>query len=223
MLRGESRWNRRVRGHGQRRGRRRGQRRAARIAGHEVLRAGVRDQMVPRDRLLERLRGGSGHGLSLVVSPAGCGKTTLLAAWREVEASRRPVGWLTLDDGDDDPVVLWSYVIEAVRRVHPGDGESGLTAVVAAASIVDVVLPRWVNELAEQGDTVLILDDYHRLSDRTRRPVGGAHTVSCSRSAPMISVSPRRRPTPSSTALRLRSGINPADFFGTHLGESRRR
>ena len=53
--------------------------------------------------------------------PAGFGKTTLLAAWHEAEAARKPVGWLTLDEGDDDPVVLSSCVpIEALRRVcHP--------------------------------------------------------------------------------------------------------
>jgi LuxR family transcriptional regulator, maltose regulon positive regulatory protein len=43
--------------------------------------------------------------LSLVACPAGFGKTTLLAAWREVEAVRRPVAWLTVDEGDNDPVV----------------------------------------------------------------------------------------------------------------------
>ena len=52
----------------------------------------VRDQTVPRERLLEALRRGSGRRLSLVVSPAGFGKSTLLAAWREVEATRKPVG-----------------------------------------------------------------------------------------------------------------------------------
>jgi ATP/maltotriose-dependent transcriptional regulator MalT len=75
----------------------------------------VRDQVVPRERLAERLRSGSGLGLSLVACPAGYGKTTLLAAWHEAEAARKPVAWLTLDDGDNDPVVLWSYVIQALR------------------------------------------------------------------------------------------------------------
>ena len=79
----------------------------------------VRDQVVPRERLLERLRTGSGLALSLVACPAGYGKTTLLAAWREAEAARKPVAWLTLDEGDNDPVVLWSYVIEALRRACP--------------------------------------------------------------------------------------------------------
>jgi LuxR family maltose regulon positive regulatory protein len=77
----------------------------------------VREDVVPRERLVERLRTGSGRALSLVACPAGYGKTTLLAGWREAEAARKPVAWLTLDEDDNDPVVLWSYVIEALGRV----------------------------------------------------------------------------------------------------------
>ena len=58
-----------------------------------------------------------GLTLSLVVCPAGFGKTTMLAAWHQAETARRPVAWLTLDEGDNDPVVLWSYLIEALRQV----------------------------------------------------------------------------------------------------------
>ena len=124
----------------------------------------LRDQTVPRCRLLQRLRSGSGLRLSLVACPAGFGKTTLLAAWREVEAARRPVAWLTVDEGDNDPVVLWSYVIEALRRACPGIGQSVPADLAAAQPLLDVVLPRLVNELAGQDEITLILDDFHRLS-----------------------------------------------------------
>ena len=123
----------------------------------------VRDQVVPRERLMERLRTGSGLGLSLVACPAGYGKTTLLAAWHEVEAARKPVAWLTLDEGDNDPVVLWSYVIEALRRACPAISLSPQVA--GGASLVHMVLPRLVNELDDLGEVTLILDDFHRLSD----------------------------------------------------------
>jgi|SRR5450631_2139942 len=57
----------------------------------------VRDQMVPREHLLERLNSGSGLGLTLMACPAGFGKTSLLAAWHEAESPRRSMAWLTLE------------------------------------------------------------------------------------------------------------------------------
>ena len=129
----------------------------------------VRDQVVPRERLLERLRTGSGLALSLVACPAGYGKTTLLAAWHQAEAARKPVAWLTLDEDDNDPVVLWSYVIEALRRACPAISLPTSPQLAGAASILPMVLPRLVNELDDLGEVTLILDDFHRLSDGPAR------------------------------------------------------
>src|SRR5207247_8264775 len=78
-----------------------------------------REQTVARERLVERLRPGDGVKLTVIAAPAGCGKTTLLGMWRDVEATVRPVAWVTLDEGDNDPVVLWSHLLEALRRVCP--------------------------------------------------------------------------------------------------------
>src|SRR5262249_11311297 len=105
----------------------------ARMAGTEALRQPAtlsllvtklhppprREQTVARGRLVERLRATPGVKLTVVAAPAGSGKTTLLGAWREFEQETRPVAWLTLDDGDNDPVVLWSYVLAALRSVVP--------------------------------------------------------------------------------------------------------
>jgi LuxR family maltose regulon positive regulatory protein len=123
----------------------------------------VSAQTIARERLFERLRAGRGCRLSLVACPAGFGKSTLLAAWRESEASRRPVAWITLDEGDDDAVVLWSHVIEALRRACPGLAPEVTPALAASAPIGEVVLPRLVNALAEQDEVALVLDDFHRL------------------------------------------------------------
>ncbi len=125
----------------------------------------VREQTVPREWLMERLRTGSGLRLSLVACPAGFGKTTLLAAWHQAEAARKPVAWLTLDEAYNDPVVLWSYVIEALRRVCPAVGQSVSPRAAGPAHITDMVLPRLVNDLHDQDGATLILDDFHRLGD----------------------------------------------------------
>ena len=128
----------------------------------------VRELSIGREPLLERLRSGSDCRLTLVACPAGFGKTTLLAAWREAEAARKPVAWLTLDEGDNDPVVLWSHAIGALRQASPAIGTS-VSADTVVASVVEVVLPGLVNELDGQGEMALILDDFHRLSSRAAR------------------------------------------------------
>jgi LuxR family transcriptional regulator, maltose regulon positive regulatory protein len=126
-------------------------------------------QTVERERLFVRLRDGRGLKLSLVACPAGFGKSTLLAAWREREAEDRPVAWVSLDESDDDAVVLWSHVVEALGRVCPAVRDSTPAEAVAAAPLLEVVLPRLVNELVEQAPLVLILDDFHRLSSAAAR------------------------------------------------------
>jgi LuxR family transcriptional regulator, maltose regulon positive regulatory protein len=129
----------------------------------------VRDQTVPRGRLVERLRTGSSLRLTLVACPPGFGKTTMLAAWHEVEAARKPVAWLTLDEGDNDPTVLWSYMIKALGRACPAIGQPASLQTAGVASIVDTVLPRLVNELDDLGEVTLILDDFHQLTDAAAR------------------------------------------------------
>ena len=126
-------------------------------------------QTVVRERLFERLREGRGRRLSLVASPAGFGKSTLLAAWREDESGDRPVAWVTLDEADNDAVVLWSHVIEALGRACPPLAERVVPAMVPAAPLLEVVLPRLVNALVEQGEVALVLDDFHRLSGGSAR------------------------------------------------------
>ena len=126
-------------------------------------------QTIARERLFERLRDGRGLKLSLVAGPAGFGKSTLLAAWREEEARERPVAWVTLDGGDNDAIVLWSHVIEALGRACPALAETVPAELVPAAPLLEVMLPRLVNALAEQGEVVLVLDDFHRLTSAASR------------------------------------------------------
>jgi LuxR family maltose regulon positive regulatory protein len=126
-------------------------------------------QTVARERLFDRLHDGRGLRLSLVACPAGFGKSTLLAAWREREAPDRPVAWVSLDEGDNDAVVLWSHVIEALGRAGPELDHVTLAATVASAPLLEVALPRLVNALVEQGEMVLVLDDFHRLSGASSR------------------------------------------------------
>lgn len=122
---------------------------------------------VPRDVLVVRLAGGVKGRLALVCAPAGWGKTTLLSQWRIAERKHRSFAWISLDAADDDPVRFWSYVVGALRTVAPGFGGGTLAALPnAGPALIDVVLPRLINELAElEQPVVLVFDDYHVLTD----------------------------------------------------------
>ena len=81
----------------------------------------------------------------------------------------RPVAWLSLDEGDNDPVVLWSYVLAALRGVCPALDVSSSPEVVGGSRIVDMLLPELINELSALGDVALVLDDFHRLTSGSAR------------------------------------------------------
>ncbi len=156
----------------------------------------VRDQSIPRQRLLERLRSGSDRRLTLVACPAGFGKTTLLSAWYEAETAQRPVAWLTLDEGDNDPVVLWSHAIAALSRANPDVAKSA-SAHSVVTPVIDLVLRRLVNELESQGEITLIMDDFHRVSSEPARASvrwfiehapHGFHLVLATRTEPSLPV-----------------------------------
>ena len=118
---------------------------------------------VARPRLVERLDDGLARELTLICAPAGFGKTSLLADWSQ--RGERRVGWLSLDAGDNDPVRFWRHAIAALDRVRPGVAERAapLLGPPAPASF-EAVATAVVNELAtEDGDALLVLDDYHRI------------------------------------------------------------
>jgi LuxR family transcriptional regulator, maltose regulon positive regulatory protein len=118
---------------------------------------------VPRARLAERLDEELARGLLLVCAPAGFGKTALLADW--ARRSRRPVAWLSLDAGDNDPARFWRHVVAALDQARPGlaDRLAGLLGPPAPPSFEGLVTTL-INHLATQPDQVLlVLDDYHLL------------------------------------------------------------
>jgi ATP/maltotriose-dependent transcriptional regulator MalT len=83
---------------------------------------------LPRPRLCERLGEGMGRRLTLISAPAGFGKTTLLSQWfTALSSDQWPVGWLSLDEVDNDPSRFWTYFIAALRKVHPDVGEGAMT------------------------------------------------------------------------------------------------
>src|SRR5215472_11170718 len=117
---------------------------------------------VPRPRLLARLSQGIGSGLTVVSTPAGFGKTTMLGDW--ARRSRMPAAWLSLDAADNDPARFWRYVAAALDRVRPGT-DAPVTALLLGRQQppLEAVATAVINELSVPGEggVALVLDDYH--------------------------------------------------------------
>ncbi|EXF25906.1 hypothetical protein BG28_10380 [Nesterenkonia sp. AN1] len=65
----------------------------------------------------------SGHRISVISAPSGHGKTRAAAEWAALQP--RPVAWLCLGPTDDDPAVLTSGVVTALRGLLPAQQELG--------------------------------------------------------------------------------------------------
>ena len=74
-----------------------------------------RAKIVLRPRLIEQLNEGLDCKLTLISAPAGFGKTTLVSEW--IASCGRPVAWLSLDEGDNDPTRFLTYFIAALQTI----------------------------------------------------------------------------------------------------------
>ena len=135
----------------------------------ELLRAKLdvpppRPGLVERTRLVGRLsRERSGRVVS-VVAPSGYGKTTVLGQW----AARDPrqFAWVSLDHRDNDPVVLLTYVAEALNADSTVDRAVFKALTGPGDSLWGAGLPRLVSALAARPEPlVLVLDDVHELEN----------------------------------------------------------
>ena len=105
--------------------------------------------LVARPRLSERLSRQAESELTLVSAPAGFGKTTLLAEWlAAAPADGRSVAWLSLDQGDNDPALFWTYLIAALQTAAPGVGGRALSLLQSAQPPIETVLATLLNDLS---------------------------------------------------------------------------
>jgi hypothetical protein len=83
----------------------------------KLLRPRVRPGTVRRSSLLDRLAAGDQRPIVSVVAPPGYGKTTLLSRW--AESGGPPFAWVSVDEKDNDPKVLLTYVTAALDAIEP--------------------------------------------------------------------------------------------------------
>ncbi|MFC3770431.1 LuxR C-terminal-related transcriptional regulator [Paenibacillus sp. GCM10012303] len=114
-----------------------------------------------RPHLIARLNEGMAGRATFLTAPAGYGKTTLVSEWaRQTEV---PVGWLSLDEKDNDLVRFWRYVTTSIEMAIgelPGPVHAAADALKPGQS--EPFLVNLLNELNRlKNPLALIWDDWH--------------------------------------------------------------
>jgi LuxR family maltose regulon positive regulatory protein len=163
-----------------------------------------RAKIVLRPRLVERLNEGlaAGRKLTLISASAGFGKTTLVSEW--IAGCKRPVAWLSLDEGDNDPTRFLTYLVAALQTIMANIGEGVLNALQSpqpppTESILTVLL----NEITTVPDNfIFVLDDYHIIDSK---PVDEALTFLLEHLPPHMHLVINTREDPHLPLARLRA------------------
>src|SRR6266498_5920127 len=107
----------------------------------------ARTGVLSRSRLAEQIELGLLRPLVLISAPAGYGKTTLLSTW--AANCKYPVAWLTLDQGDNDPLRFWRYLGAALQKANDHLGKSLYSTLFSVQSPeVEQIIIELINDIA---------------------------------------------------------------------------
>lgn len=118
---------------------------------------------IGRDALVSRLDMALQHRLTLIVAPAGYGKTNLLSQWREhLKKTSASIAWLSLEAEDGDLPTLaryiWSALINAeIDAAGRDDGPSATTDIPPRSALSAIL--NYLDQI--QHSVVFIFDDLH--------------------------------------------------------------
>jgi LuxR family transcriptional regulator, maltose regulon positive regulatory protein len=128
----------------------------------KLRRPTIRPGTVRRSPLIERLAQDGSPPIVSVVAPPGFGKTMLLSQW--AESNGQAFAWVSVEELDNDPKVLLSYVAEALDTVERIDERVFDALASPGSSVPGVVVPRLGSAFSSMSSpVVLVLDDVHVL------------------------------------------------------------
>src|SRR5215469_10493467 len=132
------------------------------LVASKLRRPAGRPGTIRRSPLIERLVREDSRPIVSVVAPAGYGKTTLLSQW--AERKDLAFAWVSLDEKDNDPKVLLTYVAKALDAVEPVGARVFDALASPVSSVPGSVVPRLGSAFASMTTPVaLVLDDVHLL------------------------------------------------------------
>ncbi len=119
-------------------------------------------KLITRSRLTRQIT----TPLTLLYAPSGFGKSTLLNTWKQTCGF--PVAWLSLDDGDNQPLRFWHSVVMALQTICPDVGRELIPFLrIATVAQLPEIVSRLSSNIPCTGEADprfgLVLDDFHRV------------------------------------------------------------
>ena len=160
---------------------------------------------VSREALNVSLEQGVALPLTVVLAPAGYGKSSLVSHWLDTSDSTNTAAsaWLSLDASDSDVRIFFTYFVAALRTVS-ADACKEIFSIVNAENLPPVafIATQLSNDLDELDERlILVLDDYYRINDTDidfiinsllEHPPRNLHLIILSRQDPALSLAPLR-------------------------------
>jgi len=127
----------------------------------------VTDDYIIRKKIIEHLESNISKPLSLMVAPAGYGKSIIVSQW--LERTRARYAWFSIDEEHNTLRLFLSYVFVAIQKIFPGSLEQ-LAHMMQAYELppLKTISNYLINDLDKISDEfILVLDDFHNIHEKS--------------------------------------------------------
>lgn len=135
------------------------------LIGTKYSKPEINQYLISRQRLHQKLNNSLMCKLTIVIAPAGYGKTTAVLDW--LGKCGLTAAWLSVDSYDNNPVVFWQYVCTALDGISGGiskDTEYVFSSMELLKANIHINI--LIDRLSEvKSDFLLVLDDLHLITD----------------------------------------------------------
>lgn len=127
----------------------------------------LQPDVIPRPHLIARLNAALSARLILISASTGCGKTTLLTQWLQAHVNVG-VGWVSLDERDNDPARFLAYLSAATAHAFGLQQEHQMVENDDPDNLIEslITLLNAISTPASTGSRhVIVLDDFHLIQN----------------------------------------------------------
>ena len=167
----------------------------------KIYRPPVTPDQVFRQPLIDKLKAKQYLPLTLVVAPAGYGKSVTISQW--LDQTSNPNAWISLDDEHNSPRIFMDYLVAAIQQIFPGSLDNFKSILESNDSLTyNTLVPSLINELDAIGEEfILVLDDYYLIrenavhtivNDLLAYPPQNMHLVIITRMDPPLNINSLR-------------------------------